>query len=398
MYSIRSRLNLTIVTGMIVVFSVTAAFLYVLIAKQVENVFDGALYDKAQAMITLTEMESDAEIEFDFTEEGMMPEFVAGEDLQYYQLHDELTGETIKSPSLGAAELPHIGVEPGEHRYTDLELADGRAGRLIEINFLPRVESSEPVWQAADIGDDEWEAETPPEPRPIVLVYARERESLDETLLAIGLTIGGVIVGMIALTAFIIPRLVGSGLSPLSRLAGQVGEFDASRLDLRITEDIEQSTEIEPIRRQLNHLLERLQSAFEREKRFSSNVAHELRTPLSELKTLSEVGAMVPEDRKQIIEFFDDVGEVSKQMEKIVITLLELARLDAGLLHSNPEDIHLERYCDLIWEQAVNGAAHGKRLVKNIPANLVINTDREKTGHDIVQPVRQRGQLQPGTR
>jgi len=127
-------------------------------------------------------------------------------------------------------------------------------------------------------------------------------------------------------------------------------------------------------------LLERLQSAFEREKRFSSNVAHELRTPLSELKTLAEVAGMVPEDPEQLAEFFRDVGAISGQMEKIVITLLELARSEAGLLRIDPEDIELSRYCDEIWQHSINGTGTGKSLVKNMPDDLVISTDRDKLG------------------
>jgi len=67
-------------------------------------------------------------------------------------------------------------------------------------------------------------------------------------------------------------------------------------------------------------------------------------------------------------------------MEKVVATLLELARSEAGLLRSDPEDIELSAYCDEIWQQAINGSGAGKKLVKHIPDDLVINTDREKLG------------------
>ena len=123
-----------------------------------------------------------------------------------------------------------------------------------------------------------------------------------------------------------------------------------------------------------------MQSAFEREKRFSANVAHELRTPLAELKTLAEVGKMGLDDPAQANEFFTDVGEISGQMEKVVITLLELARSEAGLLRSDPEDIELEHYCDEVWRHTINGRGADKTLVKNIPPGLVISTDREKLG------------------
>ncbi len=370
MYSIRRRLNYSIIASLILVLLAAAAYLYVRVSAEVEAVFDTALYDKAQALISLTELDEEG-LEFDFAEDGVMREFVDGDDLQYYQLWELGTGPLLKSPSLGENELPRQGREPGQYGFADLLLADGRRGRLIEIGFMPRVEDEE---------DEEEEFYEIPPAKPVTLVFARERESLDATLTAIGATIGGVVIGISLIAALLIWRLVGSGLAPLSTLARQVGEIDESRLDTRLTHRGRQSIEIAPIANQLNHLLERLQSAFERERRFSANVAHELRTPLSELRTLSEVGPMLPEDREQVNAFFDDVGEISAQMEKVVVTLLELARSEAGLLRSDPEDIELAAFCDDIWKHAINGQGSDKLLLKHIPADLVINTDREKLG------------------
>ena len=354
---------------MVLLLSVAAIFLYVRVSVQVEQVFDTALYDKAQALISLTELDEEG-LEFDFAEDGVMLEFHPGPEAQFYQLWQENTELLIKSPSLGENDLPRRGIPLGQHRYADIALSDGRAGRLIEITFMPRIEEED---------EEEEYGEIPPA-KPITLVYARERESLDATLLAIGFTIFGVIIAVLLVSALLIRRLVGGGLAPLASLAAQVSEIDESSLDARLTHEGEQSIEIAPIENQLNYLLERLQSAFEREKRFSANVAHELRTPLSELKTLAEVGHMVPEDAQQVATFFNDVGEISGQMEKIVITLLELARSEAGLLRSDPEDIELERFCDEIWQHTINGRGAGKSLLKDIPAGLVINTDREKLG------------------
>ncbi len=355
---------------MILLLSVAAFFLYTRVVVHVQNVFDTALYDKAQSLISLTELDEEG-LEFDFAEEDVMLEFHSDESPQYYQLWEEGVELLVKSPSLGENDLPQLGTVLGQHRYSDLQLVDGRDGRLIEIRFMPRVEM-----------DDEEEvdiSEIPPA-KPIVLAYARERESLDGILYSIASTIFLVILSVLLFSALLVWRLVGNGLSPLSSLARQVGGIDESNLSARLSHTGEQSIEIAPIERQLNHLLERLQSAFEREKRFSANVAHELRTPLSELKTLGEVGRMLPDDSEQISAFFNDVGEISGQMEKVVITLLELARSDAGLLHSDPEDIELSAYCDAIWQHAINGSSVGRSLVKNIAENLVVNTDREKFG------------------
>ena len=355
---------------MVLLLSVVAIFLYSRVVVHVEQVFDTALHDKARGLISLTELDEEG-LEFDFAEEDVMLEFQSDDLPQYYQLWQEGIEMLIKSPSLGDSELPRAGTELGQHQFADLLLADGRVGRLIEINFMPRVEMDD---------EEEVNLDDMPPARPITLVFARERESLDEILFTIGFTISAAIVSVLLLSALLIWKTVGIGLSPLSKLANQVSEIDESNLAARLTHSGKQSIEIAPIENQLNYLLERLQSAFDREKRFSANVAHELRTPLSELKTLAEVGRMVPEESEEIAAFFSDVGEISGQMEKVVITLLELARSEAGLLHSDPEDIDLANYCDTIWQHATNGSGVGKLLVKNIPDNLVVHTDREKFG------------------
>lgn len=372
MYSIRNRLNFTIIASMIVVLSITAGFLYVRVAGHVEKIFDDALYDKAQALISLTELDEEG-LEFDFAEDGVMLEFHQHQTPQYYQLWEKGADLLVKSPSLGESDLPRIGIEPGGYQFADMKLPDGRDGRLIEINFMPRVEVED------DEEDEGYGAVIPP-PKAITMVFARERETLDATLFAIGSTIFGDIVIVLLISGLLISRLVGAGLSPLSYLAKQVSTIDESNLDARLNHEGDQSMEIAPIENQLNHLLERLQSAFEREKRFSANVAHELRTPLAELKTLAEVARMVPEDREQVVSFFNDIGEISGQMEKMVATLLELSRSEAGLLRTDPENIDLAQYCEEVWQHALNGQGINKSLLKHIPEGLVIYTDREKLG------------------
>ena len=374
MYSIRNKLSLGIIFGMLVVLSLTTLLLYYLIAREVQTVFDTALLDKAHAMISLTELDAEDGLEFDFTE-GIMPEFDAESNAQYYQVWEQGIDLLVKSPSLAEQDLPRPETGLGEHQFVDLDLADGRPGRLIVINYLPRLELEDD--DEADKAEGQLEI---PVPQPLTLALARERESLDRMLFSIGLLISAIMLLVAMVCGIMVRRMIGSGLTPLSSLARQVGEIDESRLELRLSRSGEQSMEMAPIEDQINRLLERLQAAFEREKRFSSNVAHELRTPLAELRTLSEVGKMVPEERGQIMAFFNDVADISKQMETVVLTLLELARSDAGLLQSEPEEIVLQEYCDLVWQQSVAETSNGRQLVNHVSGDLVINTDREKLG------------------
>ena len=190
---------------------------------------------------------------------------------------------------------------------------------------MPRVEIED------DEEDEDYGVEIAP-PKAITMVFARERESLDATLFAIGSTIFGVIVIVLLISGLLIRRLVGAGLSPLSYLARQVSTIDESNLDARLKHKGDQSIEIAPIEDQLNHLLERLQSAFEREKRFSANAAHELRTPMTSIKGYTDLilqGAMgeVADGQRHFLQI---VRSNVERLSDLINDLLDTSRIEAG--------------------------------------------------------------------
>jgi signal transduction histidine kinase len=112
-----------------------------------------------------------------------------------------------------------------------------------------------------------------------------------------------------------------------------------------------------PLARRLDDLLDRLKQAIERERLFSSNVAHELRTPVAELRNLSEVAARWPGDTEAIRAFFGDVEHVAGQMEGLIANLLALARSEAGADALNPEEAVLEDLTRGVWERLKARAA-----------------------------------------
>ncbi|GAC21877.1 ATP-binding protein [Paraglaciecola arctica] len=86
----------------------------------------------------------------------------------------------------------------------------------------------------------------------------------------------------IPLLAIIIFVLVSTGLRPLRRLSDNLRAKKADDLTPIIQKN--QQNELSPVLETLNQLFERLNAAFSRERRFASDAAHELRTPLSVLK------------------------------------------------------------------------------------------------------------------
>lgn len=86
----------------------------------------------------------------------------------------------------------------------------------------------------------------------------------------------------IPISALLIWFIVGYGLRPIGRLAQEVRKREVTDLSAVRLDDVPH--ELAPLTLSTNDLLRRLQSSFNREKRFAADAAHELRTPISALK------------------------------------------------------------------------------------------------------------------
>jgi len=114
------------------------------------------------------------------------------------------------------------------------------------------------------------------------------RDELTEALTALAFALLGCGAGLLALTVLVVPRLLRRELVPLDALAEQASHINADSLAMRFPIS-PLPGELIPISTRLNDLLARLELSFERERRFSADLAHELRTPIAELRTLAEV-------------------------------------------------------------------------------------------------------------
>jgi two-component system, OmpR family, sensor histidine kinase QseC len=122
---------------------------------------------------------------------------------------------------------------------------------------------------------------------------------------------------------------VGRGLVPLARIATEVAQRSPSNLQPVVAEVV--PSEIRALVDRLNDLLARLREAFELERRFTADAAHEIRTPLASIKTHAQVAQRTAADaqRHQSLEqVVDGVDRATRLVEQ----LLTLARLDREAL------------------------------------------------------------------
>jgi two-component system sensor histidine kinase QseC len=353
--SIRRRLMTSLLAGLTLVLGAGGATMYLRIRAILVGEFDRA--ERAEAALLVAQTEDDGEkVQVDVA--GLsMPEFDRNE---YYQVW-VANGQTVaRSPSLGFDDLPKVS--------GDMVLPDGRPGRAILMRFVP-----------LPAEDDQ-----PPNPNPptVTLVVARDRSGLDRTLAGIGaglLSIGALV---LLATGLIVATAVRRGLAPLDAIARRAATIDASTLQVRFeTEAI--PSELRPIAARLNDLLARLDEAFQRERRVTADIAHELRTPIAELRAVAEVGTKWPDEAA-----FQDVLHIARRMETLVSGLLALARHDAGAEPVARESVALNGLVHDVWtpladlarsrqlEVVIDAEGHWKTdpvLFRMILSNLLAN-------------------------
>jgi signal transduction histidine kinase len=141
------------------------------------------------------------------------------------------------------------------------------------------------------------------------------------------------IVGAVTLFAALLAGylLAARTAAPLRRMALRAAEVDAGDLTPRLAPEPGAAAELRTVVEAFNHMLDRLDLAFSRQRRFVSDASHELRTPLTAIRGQLEVLARAQnpggeEIRRVEALTMTEVGRV----ERLVDDLLVLARLDEG--------------------------------------------------------------------
>jgi len=123
--------------------------------------------------------------------------------------------------------------------------------------------------------------------------------------------------------------LAGRVLSPIddvTKMARRISAEDLSgRLDLDLPDD-----ELGRLARTFDEMIARLDDAFRRQRQFTADASHELRTPLTVMKGQVEVALSQPREQEGYREVLRSVNEEVDRLNRMVGSLLTLARADAG--------------------------------------------------------------------
>lgn len=276
----------------------------------------------------------------------------------YFEAWDEYGVFSDRSASLGARELPRPASFAAEPRFWNATLAAGERVRLVAQQYRQAVPGSSGA-----------------EMFPINVIVARDRRPLDVALrrLLAATVSGGVLLVPVFLA--IVWLAVRRGLRPLRDFADRTAGFGMDSLHERFaTSGL--PAELVPVSRRLNELLARLEAGIERERRLNQDLAHELKTPVAELKTIAEVALAWP--AADAAQSFQAVLAAANQMQTMIGNMLMLARWERQTERPAMEAIAVDRLLEEGW-LACAAAAQAKRLrVRTaIPTGATVQTNPE---------------------
>ncbi len=210
--------------------------------------------------------------------------------------------------------------------------------------------------------------------KPAVVAVATDITHHEHFMSSFRFTLWSVVVLAALITGLLGWMSARRGLAPLHAIKREAAAITADRLHSRLpTDDI--PVELVDLADTLNQMLTRLEDSFQRLSDFSSDIAHELRTPVSNLLTQTQVML----SRARSIDEYQDVlasnAEELERMAKMIADMLFLAKADNDLVvpHLETVDLRVEAEGLASFYEAV---AEENGVTLTVEGNATVRGDR----------------------
>jgi len=228
----------------------------------------------------------------------------------------------------------------------------GHTGRGI-ATFAP--EGTAPVVRMVrDVPDDNelidfrvWAKRAQTPDGPVTVYIGTSLDSVNETIATVRRVLLLILPPLLALLAVASWVLVGRALRPVEAIRAEVADISGRALDRRVPVPPNRD-EIGRLASTMNEMLDRLQAASERQRKFVADASHELQSPIAALRTQLEVAIAQPATTDWAATSSDLLAE-SRHMERLVRDLLFLARSDGEESVRRIEPVDLD---DIVLEEA----------------------------------------------
>ena len=359
MRSIRGTLRVGLLLAAVAVFTAAGIATELGVRQALIDDLDRSLRERARWVASTVEWTEEG-LDLGFKEFALY-DFDPGAGASLLELWQNDGTVLYRSPSLRGVDLVRPGVDLGMEALAFESSPGGPHARTMRMRFRARVDP---------------ELEHPPV-APIVLIsLGRDMARVDALLGRLRMLLVGVGLAATLLMLLFIRVVVRRSLRPLEQVATEIAGLDTNHLSGRVGSSAI-PRELVPVVHRLNELLDRLNAAFERERTFSADVAHELRTPLAGIRTSMEVELSQPREAQSYRRTLSESLSLVLRMQGLVETLLQLARFDAGLIRAAPENLDLaELTRSLMGAAEPRATARGLTVHTSLEQATPVRADR----------------------
>jgi len=343
--TIQAHLNRMLIGFLIPLALLLGALLYMFVKGELLDRLDDGLEIRAQALTGML-VTQNGKFELNFAGETM-PQYGAGATNEYFQVcklnHNQM-GELIeRSDSLGRASLTLKNIPLSASTWLTWSwtatLPSGKSGRYLALRYKPSPDEendgemnlvrTDPIARATANASTQGAATTFNVSEEFVFIVAQSSAEIDGALALLrnSLVVAGLV--LIAGTLFIVRHALARGLAPLPTLAADIQSINPKNRTQRLDETC-LPQELLPIAQRVNQLLDQVWSAFEREKKIAASAAHELRTPIAELRAVTELALHKERQASEYRHALQSVLETTLRMGCATDAVLRLARVQSG--------------------------------------------------------------------
>jgi two-component system, OmpR family, heavy metal sensor histidine kinase CusS len=324
------------VAGLFLVFLATIS-LYLVLVSELEKSTDLFLADKVHVLQTMLRERPD---DLDALREEVELESAARRYEQFYiRLLDERNSTILMTPGMAdQLDLSQLADETQNRTVTSVHMK-GKDGRAFRVTS-----ASAPIGSAATQTD--------------TIQIAIDTSQKEGLLARYRFWFWAILLATFVIFPLIGYEIARRGIRPVEEMATTARHISSTNLRERILPEGYPS-ELASLAGTFNQMLDRLEESFERISRFSADIAHDLRTPVNNIRGEAEVALARARTADEYRDVIESSLEEAVRLSDLIGDLLFLARSESPLTHLRRESVDVGELLGGVQEYYEASAADG---------------------------------------